>query len=64
MMTVLELYNELKKEIDKGHADLPIMIHDSVNDGDYGYTEMNELNNTTYYSKTSYWPEHIEIGRY
>lgn len=63
-MTVKELYEVLKKEIDNGHGNVPVMIHDYVKDNGYCIcTEITEVEDTCYYKKSDYWPEHIEIGR-
>lgn len=63
-MTVADLYFKLKEEIAKGHGDIPVMIHDNIDNDDGGYTEFNELQSTWHYNKSNYWPEHLEIGRY
>lgn len=64
-MTVKELYEKLKLEIDAGHGNVLVMIHDYVKDEGYcGYTEVNDLRSTLYFEETSYWPEQVEIGRY
>lgn len=64
-MTVKELYEKLKEEIDKGHGDIPVMIHDSHSDPEgEGWDEEVEIQSCYYNKKEWYWPEHLEIGRY
>lgn len=63
-MTVQELYDSLSVWIKRGKGDIPVMIHDNISDGDFGYTELNEIESITQYERSSYWPEHLEIGRY
>lgn len=64
-MTVKELCEKLKLEIEAGHSDVPVMIHDYVKEEGYcGYTKVNDLRSTLYFEETSYWPEHVEMGRY
>ena len=65
-MTVKELYNELKKEIENGHADIPVMINEYVDweDGYCGGTKMTEIDGTTYHEKGLFGIQYLELGRY
>lgn len=63
-MTVKQLYEILEKEIENGHANIPVMIREYCPDANYWLsTDTTELDSTIYHEKRTHWPEHLELRR-
>ena len=65
-MTVRELYEKLKLEIEAGHGDVAVTIYDTYpeTDDDCGWTEEVKLEDIYYHEKAPFSSEHVELGRY